>query len=57
MAESLNPCCRKTREHYLQRLRAAVTSYPVIKNSPCPTCSRIIPIRLYVPPDQAERPA
>jgi len=31
------------------RLRKAITSYPVIKDVPCPKCRRIIKIRLYTP--------
>jgi hypothetical protein len=57
MADALNPCCQATRARFLQRVRATVTSYPVIKDIPCPTCRRIIQIRLYVPPDDAKHDA
>jgi hypothetical protein len=53
MAEALQPCCERARREYLKRLRNAVNSYPVIKDVPCPTCKRIIPIRLYTRPDEA----
>jgi hypothetical protein len=54
MADDLQPCCQKARQTYLDRVVKTLTSYPLIKNIPCPTCRRIIPIRLYVPPDKAQ---
>ena len=32
------------------RVTKGIASYPVIKDIPCPTCRRIIPIRIYVRP-------
>ncbi len=52
MTEELSPCCQRAREAYVRRLANAVTSYPVIKSIACPTCRRIIPIRLYAPPTE-----
>jgi len=57
MAEPLQPCCQQAREKYLARLTRAITSYPVIKDFPCPTCKRIIQIRVYVPPGEVGAPA
>jgi len=51
MAEALRPCCEHARRLYVERLLKAITSYPVIKDIPCPTCRRIIPIRIYARPD------
>jgi hypothetical protein len=50
MAAELPPCCERARQAYVKRLVNAIVSYPVIKNIPCPTCRRVIPIRLYAPP-------
>jgi hypothetical protein len=51
MAEILQPCCERARAHYLTRVAGGVASYPVIKDIPCPTCRRIIKIRVYARPD------
>ncbi len=53
MAEALQPCCERARRQYVTRLTKAVASYPVIKDVPCPTCKRIIQIRIYVRPGEA----
>jgi hypothetical protein len=53
MAEALQPCCEKARTHYLARVASGITSYPVIKSIPCPTCKRIIEIRVYTRPGAA----
>ncbi len=50
MADQLQPCCEKARDQYVKRVTAAITSYPVIKDLPCPTCKRIIPVRIYARP-------
>ena len=39
---------------YIERLTKAIASYPVIKDIPCPTCRRLIPIRVYTPPGEAD---
>ena len=52
MAEELQPCCLRARNDYVKRVTDAIASYPLIKAIPCPTCKRIIPIRLYAPPDE-----
>ena len=57
MAEKLQPCCEHARRTYVERLHKAITSYPVIKNIPCPTCRRIVPIRIYARPDAGETAA
>ncbi len=40
----------------IQRKQIAATylSFPVIKDIPCPTCLRIIPIRVYEKPTAVE---
>ncbi len=53
MAEALQPCCERARQLYVTRVTKAVVSYPLIKDIPCPTCKRIIPIRIYAPPSEA----
>ncbi len=53
MADELQPCCVLARDAYLRRIADSVTSYPVIKQFPCPTCRQIVPVRLYGPPDEA----
>lgn len=50
MAEPLQPCCQRAREAFVVRLTKGIASYPVIKDVPCPTCRRIIQIRIYVRP-------
>jgi hypothetical protein len=57
MAESLQPCCERARAAFVARLRKGIASYPVIKDVPCPTCRRIIAVRIYTPPDTASEPA
>ncbi len=52
MAEKLEPCCQRAWHAYVERLRKAIVSYPVIKDVPCPSCKRIIKIRLYTPPGE-----
>ena len=44
-----NECCRRTRERWLERIRAYYTSFPVIKDVPCDTCRAILEIRVYGP--------
>ncbi|HVO25786.1 MAG TPA: hypothetical protein VMW56_19380 [Candidatus Margulisiibacteriota bacterium] len=53
MAEPLQACCQKARAALVARLTKGIVSYPVIKDVPCPTCRRIIQIRIYVPPGAA----
>jgi len=53
MADTLQACCERARQTYVQRITKTIMSYPVIKDIPCPTCRRIIPIRLYGPPGEA----
>ena len=50
MAEPLQPCCQRARDALVVRLTKGIASYPVIKDVPCPTCRRIIQIRIYVRP-------
>ena len=57
MAEELQACCQRAREAYVKRLVNAIVSYPVIKTIPCPTCRRVIPIRLYGPPEATGKTA
>ncbi len=52
MAEAPQPCCERAREGFVKRLAAAMVSYPVIKSFPCPTCKRIVQIRLYAAPEE-----
>jgi hypothetical protein len=52
MAEALQPCCQQARAALVTRLTKGIASYPVIKDVPCPTCRRIIQIRIYVPPSE-----
>jgi hypothetical protein len=52
MAEPLQPCCQKARAALVMRLTKGIASYPVIKDVPCPTCRRIIQLRIYVPPGE-----
>lgn len=53
MGEALQACCVRARQEYVARLRKSIASYPVIKDVPCPTCRRIIQIRIYTPRDEA----
>jgi hypothetical protein len=55
MAEELQACCERARLACVKRLANAIVNYPVIKNVPCPTCKRIIAIRLYAPPTEPVR--
>lgn len=57
MAEALQACCQRAREAYVKHLVNAIVSYPVIKTIPCPTCRRIISIRLYEAPGETSKTA
>lgn len=56
MAEALQPCCERAQANYLARVARGITSYPVIKDIPCPKCRRIIQIRVYARPGAASEP-
>ena len=49
MADARQACCERTQKEYVARLRKTVVAYPVIKSIPCPTCRRIVKIRIYAP--------
>lgn len=53
MADELQACCLRARQQYIARLTKGIASYPVIKDVPCPTCRRIIQIRIYTRPDES----
>ena len=57
MAEPLQPCCERARARYLARVARGVASYPVIKEIPCPSCRRIVQIRVYTRPNGASESA
>src|SRR5262249_52273746 len=48
--ESEKECCRRTRERWMERIRAHFTSYPAIKDVPCDQGLEIIEIRVYGSP-------
>ena len=50
MAEELKPCCEETLRRRQRLVESAYTSYPVIKDIPCPTCKQILKLRIYQPP-------
>jgi len=52
MADKLQACCLKARDEYVQRLLLSIISFPVIKTIPCPTCRKVIPIRVYARPEE-----
>jgi hypothetical protein len=52
MAESLKPCCEGTLRAARGRYEELAMSYPVIKDFPCPTCSQILKLRIYGPPEE-----
>jgi hypothetical protein len=52
MGQELQACCQRARKEFIDRVTKTLKSYPLIKNLPCPECRRVIPIRLYEPPDQ-----
>jgi hypothetical protein len=54
MGEEIAACCETARREYEARFLKLVVSYPVIKEFPCPTCRRIIKIRIYAPPESPE---
>ncbi|MBI3783830.1 MAG: hypothetical protein HY270_10550 [Deltaproteobacteria bacterium] len=54
MAETLEACCRRARDTYVERISKVITSYPVIKSIPCPKCRQIIQIRMYGPESPGE---
>ncbi len=51
MAEDLQPCCEQALAQWLKRIDETVSSYPVIQDRPCPTCRRMIKVRVYGPPE------
>ena len=57
MAEALQACCQRAQEAYVKHLANAIVSYPVIKTIPCPTCRRVISIRLYEAPRETGKTA
>ena len=54
MAASLNPCCERMLDETRRRYELLATSYPVIKEFPCPTCSQIVKLRIYGPPEEEQ---
>lgn len=54
MAETLKPCCERTLQEARRRFEDLTTSYPVIKDFPCPTCKQILQLRIYGPPEEQE---
>ena len=54
MAEALKPCCARTVSEARRRFEDLVTSYPVIKSFPCPTCNEILKLRIYGPPEEEQ---
>ena len=54
MSDARQACCEKELRTQIKRIARAYSSFPVIKNIPCPTCRRIIPIRVYEKPSEAE---
>ena len=58
MAETLKPCCERALSETRRRFEDLTTSYPVIKEFPCPTCSQILKLRIYGPPaEDLENPS
>jgi hypothetical protein len=39
---------------YYRRIALAVTSFPVIRDLPCPVCKRILAVRIYRASDLPE---
>lgn len=54
MADVREPCCEKEFQTQLKLIASTYTTFPVIKDVPCPTCQRIIPIRVYEKPEAAQ---
>ena len=54
MAEDFKPCCEETLRRYRQRVESTFTTFPVIKDIPCPVCKQILKLRIYQPPGSAE---
>lgn len=54
MADALQACCEKELQTQLKQITETYLSFPVIKDIPCPACLRIIPIRVYEKPTEAE---
>lgn len=50
-AQAESECCRRTRERQLDLIRELYLSFPVIRDMPCPTCNRILQIRVYQRPE------
>lgn len=53
MSDELQACCLRARKQYVDRVSKTLLSYPLIKNLACPKCQRIIPIRIYEPPEDS----
>jgi hypothetical protein len=49
MTESQNEtsCCERERQRQIRLIQELYTSFPVIRDLPCPTCRRWISIRVY----------
>jgi hypothetical protein len=52
MADTLKPCCERTLRESRSRYEELAMSYPVIKDFPCPTCSQVLKLRIYGPPEE-----
>jgi hypothetical protein len=44
-------CCRRVLERQMDQIRENYASFPVIKNFPCPTCKKILELRVYERPE------
>ena len=49
----MKECCRRALEGKLRTIRAGYTSFPVIKDLPCPVCREIIKVRVYEKPRES----
>jgi hypothetical protein len=53
MDEKLDACCQRALKEWVDRIHETVASYPVIQSRPCPTCKKVIKVRVYGPPEAA----
>jgi len=45
-------CCAAERRKWLEQIRSSYLTFPVIRSVPCPTCKKILQIRVYERPDE-----
>lgn len=46
-------CCAAERRRWIDQVRRNYMTFPVIRQVPCPTCKKVLQIRIYERPGEA----